>query len=89
MIPKISSYGKYSSSNYGNHTRILSTDKYDIYYSYNTPIAFRSFKTCGLVVRQNDWGTTTGKHLNWIDGGNKKERIPGNVFEKLLEERLK
>jgi hypothetical protein len=39
-------------------------------------------------VRQNDWGCTTGKHLNDIDGGTKFLRIPGEEFQKKLNEAL-
>lgn len=42
-----------------------------LYYSYKTIIAFRTSQT-GLIVRQNEWSTTTGKFLNQLDGGNKK-----------------
>lgn len=49
-----------------------------IYFSYRTPVAFQS---CGeLVVRQNEWGPTTGKHLRWIDGGDKSSRVDGDTF---------
>ncbi len=44
-----------------------------IYFSYKTPIAFFTPRS-GLVVRQNDWSVTTGKHLNAIDDGNKANR---------------
>lgn len=57
-----------------------------IWYSYHTPVAFK--RDGKLVVRKNNWGTTTGKHLNWIDGGNKKARINSDEFEKLLQEAL-
>lgn len=60
----------------------------DVYFSYETPIAFVHPKR-GLIVRQNDWSVTTGGHLNAIDGGSreaKKTRIPGAEFEKLLAE---
>lgn len=56
-------------------------------YSYSTVIAFRSPET-GRVIRSNDWGPTTGKHLNALDGGSaeaKKRRIPGDEFERQLE----
>ena len=37
-------------------------------------------------VIKNYWSTTTGKHLNWIDNGNKKERLTTEQFEnKYLE----
>jgi hypothetical protein len=54
------------------------------YKSYDTIIAFENFKS-GLVVRCNSWSTTTGKHLNWIDGGNKKARLSSEEFKKALE----
>jgi hypothetical protein len=56
-----------------------------VYFSYETPVAFEA-PGHGLVVRENDWGPTTGKHLNWIDGGNHKLRLPGSEFEKQLQE---
>jgi hypothetical protein len=36
-----------------------------IWFSYEEPIAFFTPST-GLVVSTNQWGTTTGKHLNFI-----------------------
>jgi hypothetical protein len=76
-------YGNYSSDNYGSHTQGF-TDNYnnDYYFSYETLIAFRSNKT-GLVVMENYWGTTTGKHLNWINRDH-STRVDGDTFEKLL-----
>ena len=76
-------YGNYASSNYGSHTQGF-TDNYnnDYYFSYETLIAFRSNKT-GLVVMENYWGTTTGKHLNWINRDH-STRVDGDTFEKLL-----
>jgi len=67
---------------------VVYMDNIAIWYSYKTPVAF---KVLGkpLDVRQNDWSTTTGKHLNWIDGGNKKDRIPGAEFVKLLADATK
>ena len=54
-----------------------------IWFSYETPIAFRSSE--GEFVRENDWGPTTGKHLNRIDGGYREGRIPGSEFEERLQ----
>jgi hypothetical protein len=56
----------------------------DYYFSYNTLVAFRA--NGRLVVRQNDWAQTTGKHLNWIDGGDKKNRVNSAEFSRLLQE---
>lgn len=83
-LPEISSY--YGNGNYGTHAMVVSVGMLDIYYSYKTPVAFRTPET-GLIVRVNDWGPTTGKHLNAIDGGEpdrKKARISGDDFEARL-----
>ena len=61
-----------------------------IWYSYRTPVAFETSTT--RVVRQNDWGPTTGKHLNAIDGGGKdakENRVSSDVFDKALDLALK
>ncbi len=61
----------------------------DIHFSYSTPIAFRG--SGPLVVRENIWSTTTGKHLNRVDGGSaaaKKERVDTETFERLLQEAI-
>ncbi|KKK97554.1 hypothetical protein LCGC14_2651560 [marine sediment metagenome] len=82
-LPKIENYGKYNSDNYGRHCLKVTMERLTVWFSYNTPVAYQS-NSSPIVVRQNDWGTTTGKHLNWIDGGNKKDRIPGKQFESQL-----
>lgn len=51
----------------------------DFYFSYKTLVAFRHDGE--VTVRENDWGPTTGKHLNAIDGGDKKRRLPSERFE--------
>ena len=57
-----------------------------LYFSYETVVAFQDVD--GLKVRQNDWSTTTGKHLNWIDGGDKKARLASQDFEDALKAKL-
>ena len=81
-LPAFESYGDYSSSNYGVNSLKFVMPNITIYYRYKTPVAFRTWET-GLVIRQNDWNTTTGKHLNWIDNDHSK-RISGLEFEELL-----
>lgn len=56
-----------------------------IYFSYETPIAVVHDSL--MLVRQNDWGVTTGKHLNHISP-DKGLRVPGDVFEKYLADVL-
>lgn len=57
-----------------------------VYFSYQTPIAFKDANASDpwhWHVRKNDWGPTTGKHLNYIDQ-DASERIDGVEFERLL-----
>ena len=69
----------------GNNTLVTVGDL-RVYFSYSTPVAFRL--DGNLVIRQNDWSTTTGKHLNAIDS-DKKIRIDSDKFEILYAEALK
>ena len=50
------------------------------HFSYRTLVAFQK-EGCKQVVRENDWGPTTGKHLNAIDHGPKSGRLPAAAFE--------
>ena len=84
-LPKISSYGQYKSDNYGAHCLVMSMAGFNVYFSYQTPVAFSTPKH-NLVVRENIWGPTTGKHLNWIDGGNKHNRVTTEKFNLLWEQ---
>jgi hypothetical protein len=54
------------------------------WFSYETCVAFQNDRQ--LVVRKNDWGPTTGKHLNYIDDGAKSKRVDTHEFYKLLNE---
>lgn len=78
----IRNYVDYSSNNYGS-SRAVTIGELDLYFSYDTIIAFSAPST-GLVIRENDWSTTTGKHLNAIDPDH-KIRISGEDFEKQLD----
>lgn len=85
-LPSFRTYGKYSSDNYGAHALMFDVPGVgEFYFSYKTCVAFRTVEF-GLVVRSNDWGPTTGKHLNAIDGGGsaKGKRLPGEEFEQRL-----
>lgn len=87
-LPEISNYGNYSSDNYGAHSLRVDIGGLVLYFSYRTVIAFRA-PGHSLVVSQNDWGPTTGKHLNWIDNGHTKDRLPREQFESRLSAVLK
>lgn len=81
-LPTISVYCENTT---GANAICVSFNNADLYFSYRTPVAIRA-PGLGLLVRQNDWGPTTGKHLNAIDGGRKSSRVPGEVFEAKLRE---
>ena len=59
-----------------------------IAFSYQTPIGYTADDGFTWIVRVNDWGPTTGKHLNELDFGRKDERIPGDQFEARLAQQL-
>lgn len=84
FIPKLGSYGIYSSPN--NHACKVEIGDLTLYYSYNTVVAFSTIES-GLVVCENAWGTTTGKHINWINK-DKKIRVPVEQFRKRLRQVL-
>lgn len=85
-LPVISSYGNYESSNYGAHTLKVCFEQFDLYYSYETIVAYYEHQD-GLVCSKNVWGTTTGKHLNWIEP-DKKSRVDNQKFEEMLQSML-
>lgn len=86
-LPSISSYGNYSSSNYGAHCLRVDLAQITVWFSYKTPIAFR-VNGHERVVRENTWGPTTGKHLNAIDDGDKRNRVSAEKFKQLWEEQI-
>lgn len=78
MFPDYYNYGEYSSDNYGAHTLCFIDNRGNKYwYSYKTLVAFRI--NGEFHITKNYWGTTTGKHLNWING-DKKIREDADTF---------
>jgi hypothetical protein len=86
MLPSFTIYGKYSSDNYGVNTLKFYTGDLTIWFSYRTPVAFQK-RFNDVVIRENDWGATTGKHLNWIDPDHSK-RISGEEFQARLKQAI-
>lgn len=67
-----------------NLTYVKIGEKFAIYFSYETPIAFEVFgENYRRVVCENKWSSTTGKHLNYIEP-NKALRVPHEEFEAQL-----
>lgn len=58
----------------------------DIYFSYNTAVAFEDSQA-NLVISQNKWSPTTGKHLSIINK-DVSDRIPYEQFTKELEKAI-
>lgn len=80
-VPEFSSYGNKQGKSF-----VFSAGGIDVYFSYFTPVAFRT-PTTGLVVVVNSWGPTTGRHLAAIDGGSKDAkgaRVSGEAFEAMM-----
>jgi len=72
-----------------NFTRVI-VGEVTVWFSYETPVAYQDSADLPRVV-DNDWSTTTGKHLNQIDGGTdqaKLHRVVPAAFERELSERL-
>jgi hypothetical protein len=70
-----------------NHT-VVTIGTLTLHFSYETIVAF---KIATKVVSENVWGTTTGKHLNAVDGGSasaKKRRLPYAEFLAELDKTL-
>lgn len=71
-------YGNYSSTNYGTNTIAVEMGPLTFYFSYDTIVAYRSPQD-GMVMSENVWGPTTGKHLRIIGGNG--ERLPREEFK--------
>ena len=56
---------------------------YMVYYSYNTAVGIRLDSK--LVLSENVWSTTTGRHLTWIDGGSKEAKESRIKYSDLLK----
>lgn len=85
MISITSYYGNSASAE--NNAKMVTIAGTRFYFSYETLVAVETNDE--LVVHENDWGSTTGKHLNSIDGGSKEakaERISSSDFEQAVED---
>jgi hypothetical protein len=68
---------------YGFHTIRLTMCGITVWFSYQTPVAFR-VGVGKITIRTNNWGPTTGKHLNWIVkdvAADNYEWVSGGEFE--------
>jgi len=69
-----------------NFTKVSTKD--GVYaFSYDTLVAFKHVSG-SWTVSKNEWGNTTGKHLNSIDGGTteaKALRVPQSVVAEMAD----
>ncbi len=81
QLPTVRSYGHYQGQNYGVNALHVTIGDLKLFYSYDTIVAFacHAIDDGQVVVCQNLWGTTTGKHLNVICSG-EKTRLPHEAF---------
>jgi hypothetical protein len=86
----VESYRSYSNGNYGSNTICVELPALLVWFSYWTPIAFRS-RSSGcewgeLVMRNNDWGPTTDGHMRSVIDGQCTTvvRMDGAFFERAL-----
>ena len=80
-LPTFESYMPSASKNYGlNSLRFFDASGRCYWFSYQTLVAFTDGEG-RRYVRQNEWGPTTGKHLNAIDGGNVNTRLSADAFQ--------
>lgn len=71
-------YGQYSNDNYGANCIAIDVGDVTFYFSYDTVVAYRAPGE-GFVISENNWGPTTGKHLNFIS--RTLPRIPYSEFK--------
>lgn len=56
----------------------------DIWFSYETAIAYKNTMNDDFQITKNIWSSTTGKHLNMINP-DKSIRVDNHEFNKLLQ----
>ena len=82
MISITSYYG--SSASAENNAKKVTINGTCFYFSYEALVAVSTINH-GTKVLKNNWGPTTGKHLNAIDGGNKNFRVDQDEFDDFVE----
>lgn len=64
---------------------IINIDDIRLAFSYQTVVAVSLPGHYTWKVCENVWSKTTGKHLNWIDNGDKASRLSYERFEELID----
>jgi hypothetical protein len=85
MISISSYYGKSPSAE--NNAKCVIVNDVRFYFSYETLVGIETPDRLNVI--QNQWGPTTGKHLNAIDSGSeeaKANRLTSEEFQKFAQE---
>lgn len=85
-LPRFNCYTPHTSKNYGLNSLCFEVGGREFYFSYQTLVAFRK-RDGALVMRENIWGPTTGKHLNAICRS--VPRLTAEAFELAYAEEMK
>jgi hypothetical protein len=88
MYPRLSYYG--AASEPKTNAIKLEVGLVTLWFSYTGVVAFQ-VKGFPRVVHQNNWSTTTGSHLDLIDGGGRdaeRRRVNKAEFERQWNERV-
>ena len=64
---------------------IVHLSERSIAFSYETIIGVATTNPYEWTLRENEWGPTTGKHLNYLSE-DKASRLSSSKFEELLKE---
>ena len=79
MIIRKWNYSKNPKENgWNGRTVAISVGAVTFFFSYDTVVAYKTPEE-GLVITENNWQATTGKHLNWIHPDHDL-RIPHSEF---------
>ena len=85
QLPEFECYMERTSKNYGmNALRFFDAEGNVFWFSYQTLVAFRALGD-DTVCRKNEWGPTTGRHLNAIEP-DKARRVLQDEFERRYAE---
>ena len=66
-------------TNRPNFTIVHEHDR-SVAFSYQTVVGLNRWDGNGWIVRENEWGPTTGKHLNYLNP-DKSARLSGDAFD--------
>jgi hypothetical protein len=75
-------------SSRGTNFHVVTIGHCAFWFSYSTIVAYQAPGHL-LRVCQNAWSTTTGRHLNELDGGDKENRVPFYDFQEQVAALLK